>query len=283
MIKRLAPAKINLVLEVLARRPDGYHEICSVVQAVGLFDELLFEPAPELSLFCPGLEVTPEDNLVMKAARLLLEQTGSSAGAAITIKKGIPVASGLGGGSSDAAATIVALNDMWQLGLTLEEMARLGARIGSDVPFFIRGGHTALVTGRGESVSPLGPIKPAWVVLLRPPVAAPAGKTGKMYESLMRTNFTQGQYAAKMVDGLNTERRINENLLFNVFEEVAPRVFPDLTICWKAMQDAGSAKVNLAGSGPTIYSLFHRRSEAATTFDRISSQLSTAYLARTLD
>ncbi|MBI4330022.1 MAG: 4-(cytidine 5'-diphospho)-2-C-methyl-D-erythritol kinase [Chloroflexi bacterium] len=282
MIRVLAPAKINLTLEVLSRRPDGYHEICSVVQAVGLYDELTFEGAEDITLTCEGLDLPPEDNLVVKSARLLGRQTGAAVGARITLRKGIPVGAGLGGGSSDAAATLTALNELWQLGLSRERLAALAAGVGSDVPFFIYGG-TALVRGKGETVTPLGPVSPAWVVLLDSLLNVPAGKTAIMYKSLTATDFTDGHYTVRMVQEIREEKRIDEDLLFNVFDRVATVLFPDLQTQRSLMQNEGNGKVTLAGSGPVLCSVLSQETDARNLYGKLLSRGIKVYLAKTLN
>src|SRR5262245_46668749 len=153
-----APAKVNLFLEVLSKRPDGYHEIATLMVAIRLMDTLVFREEPDLRLGCnrPDLSTGP-DNLVWRAARLLRERTGCTRGANIYLVKRIPMAAGLAGGSTDAAAALWGLNRLWGLELTSQELAKLGAELGSDIPFFF---HTpaAWCTGRGEIVSaePLG-------------------------------------------------------------------------------------------------------------------------------
>ena len=151
-----APAKINLALEILGRRPDGFHEIASVIQAVGLYDELRVAPAETLRFTCAQSALAGADNLVVRAAQALQDATGCRRGAELRLCKGIPVAAGLGGGSSDAAAALVLLNRHWRLGLTLGELSRIGATLGSDIPFFLTG-PTAVVSGRGERVELLPP------------------------------------------------------------------------------------------------------------------------------
>ena len=153
-----APAKLNLYLEVLGKRPDGYHEIRTIMQAVSLFDELTFQPREDgrIVLHATAGEdlPPPEENLVVRAARLLQEESGCHRGAEIHLVKRIPVGSGLGGGSSDCAATLRTLGRLWGLGLSVETLETMAARLGSDAAFFVRGG-AALCEGRGERVTPL--------------------------------------------------------------------------------------------------------------------------------
>ena len=161
----LCYAKINLTLEILGKRADGYHEVRTVMQTVGLADRLEVTAAADLSFTCSDPALATPDNLVYRAARLLQAEYAVRTGAALRLEKRIPVAAGLGGGSSDAAATIVALNRLWNLQLSLTEQRRLAAALGSDVPFFLTGG-TALATGRGERITPLPPLPQYWVVLV---------------------------------------------------------------------------------------------------------------------
>jgi len=165
-----APCKVNLTLEVLGKRPDGYYEIRTVMQAVDLCDELEFVrlARPRVTLSCdrPGLPID-EDNLVVRAARLLQDRCGARAGVAVRLRKRVPIGGGLGGGSSDAAVTLLALNDLWGLGLSLEELRPLAAELGSDVPFFLWGGR-ALCEGRGELVTPMDDGPPLHFVLVMP-------------------------------------------------------------------------------------------------------------------
>ena len=139
-----ARAKVNLTLEVLGRREDGYHDIASIIQTIDLCDTLSLEPADSILFECDKPELQSQDNLALKAAYLLKASTGYDGGARITLLKGIPVSAGLGGGSSDAAATLTGLNTFWGLGLPLDELIPLAAQLGSDVPFFLHGG-TAMV------------------------------------------------------------------------------------------------------------------------------------------
>ncbi|GAG13405.1 unnamed protein product, partial [marine sediment metagenome] len=162
-----AYAKINLTLEALAKRADGYHEIVTVLQTVSLVDTLTFEPGESLDLSCNIPSLQSADNLVLKAASLLKEKTGCLKGASIRLTKGIPIAAGLGSGATDAAATLVGLNRLWELNLPPQRLMELAANLGSDAPFFLCGG-TALAKGRGEKVTPLPPAPELWMVLLRP-------------------------------------------------------------------------------------------------------------------
>ncbi len=167
MMTATAQAKINITLEVLKKRADGFHEIRSIVQTIDFCDKLRFQAGPRLDIKCNLPEWSASKSLVSKAVDLLRNTTGSRQGAVIEIEKRIPLSSGLGGDSSDAAAVLRGLNLLWNLKLSLRDLISLGAQLGSDVPLFLYGG-TVLVEGRGEKVRPLRPMPHMTVVLLSP-------------------------------------------------------------------------------------------------------------------
>ena len=252
-----AHAKINLTLEVVGRRGDGYHDIVSIMQTVGLHDVVTLEPAERLTLTCDPPELESPDNLALRAARLLREHTGHSAGAAISLSKRIPVAAGLGGGSSDAAAVLVGLNRLWGLGLSREEMIPLAASLGSDVPFFLEGG-TAMVSGRGERVRALPPADLRWFVVLSPDIRLP-DKTRRVYSNLTQASFTTGQLTRKLEARIRGGGDVSPQFLFNVFDAVAPDVFPELGRYRDAFMQVGAREVHVTGSGPSLYAPVSRR------------------------
>ena len=195
-IETPAYAKVNFTLEVLGKRGDGYHEIVSIMQTVSLHDTVTLEPADEITLSpaLPGVAV--EENLAYRAALLLTERSGVRQGAHITLEKAIPQAAGLGGGSSNAAAVLGGLNRLWGLAMSDDDLAGLGAEVGSDVPFFVRGG-TAMVSGRGERVRPLPPVDQSWLVLLCPEIPV-ADKTAAMYSRVTPAHYTGGLLTRKL-------------------------------------------------------------------------------------
>ncbi len=261
MISVTAPAKINLTLEALSQRPDGYHDIKSVVQAVSLSDYLEFEPRQELTFRCDDVFWQAEESLVWQAAALLKGATGCGQGAAISIRKNIPLLSGLGGDSSDAAATLIGLNRLWETGLSTAELEKLANRLGSDAGYFLHGG-TALMQGRGEIIEPLLPVKPCWVVLLFTQVPRTAGKTGRLYGSLTRGDYTNGRATERLVTIIKQGRPISMNDLFNVFEKAAYREFDGLDGYRRLFLKAGATGVHLAGSGPTLFTLVQNEKQA---------------------
>ena len=183
MLTVLAPAKINLTLEVLAKRSDGFHEIRSVIQTINLYDSLRFQLSQDIEFKCDVPNWIPEESLVSKATSLLQEVTGCDKGVTIEINKRIPLMSGLGGDSSDAAAILRGLNKLWELSLPLGELLELTASLGLDVAFFVYGG-TALVTGRGEVVTPLPPLSHMWIVVMMKQVPRQPGKTERLNASI---------------------------------------------------------------------------------------------------
>jgi len=261
IVHRAACAKFNLGLQVLGKRNDGYHEIRTVYQSIALHDLLIFEKAPELSLFCsdPNLS-TGADNLVMRAAKALTNFFSlPPQGAGISLTKKIPVQAGLGGGSSDAAATLLGLNELWGLGLSPRDLLPVAERLGSDVPFFLFGG-TALGVGRGEEVYPL-PDAPSRFIVVIP------GEAGMSTQEAYRRideRLTGAKRENKIVQII--EAAMNGSLsgkdLFNDFEEVQTRNTRWDSILRRYSVPGGNAKVLMAGSGSAWVLLQDEKAEA---------------------
>ena len=260
----LAYAKVNLTLEVLGCRDDGYHEVATVLQTVSLSDRLTFAPASEIRVECSVPALSNPDNLAWKAALALKEATGHTGGARITIEKGIPEAMGLGGGSSDAAATLVALNRLWRLGLTAADLEDVGRSLGADVPFLV-GGGTALGTGKGDRLLRLPSLPCQWLVMVCPLVSV-EGKTRLMYSRLDRDSYTDGQMTRAMVDAME-QGRFSWQMLYNAFESVAFDVFPGLDRVMRDMEASGAQHVSLSGSGPALYTLVADEEEGSRVRD----------------
>lgn len=275
-----AYAKINLTLEVLGRRDDGYHDVASVMQTIDLRDSLSFQLEEEVKLLCSIPELASPANLVLQAAELLQEETRCGKGAVISLDKGIPPASGLGGGSSDAATTLKALNELWDLNLSRDKLVEIGSRLGSDVVFFLYGG-TALAERRGEKITVLPALSTHWVVLLRPPVVI-ANKTREMYARLSPSQFNQGQFTRKIVELLHENGKVVSPLLYNVFDSLAFSLFPVLEGYRTRFLRASAAEVHLSGSGPTLFTLVDSRAEGEDIRRRLSSEGLETYLAQTL-
>ena len=255
-----APAKINLTLEVIRRRPDGFHEVTLLLQTITLFDELTLEEAPEITLECSDASLMGPDNLVLRAARLLQEATGTTKGVRMFLEKEIPTAAGLGGGSSDAAAALRGLNRLWDLGLSLAKLETLGASLGSDVPFFLHGG-AALCLGRGERVEPLPPANLPFIVLLCPNIPLDR-KTATLYSRLRADRYTRGALTFKLAGRIRAGGDIPPALLYNAFDHEALQAFPGLAEYRDGMLRAGAESAHLSGTGPSLYALFSQRPAA---------------------
>ncbi|MFC1967198.1 4-(cytidine 5'-diphospho)-2-C-methyl-D-erythritol kinase [Chloroflexota bacterium] len=273
-----APAKLNLTLEVLGKRPDGFHEIRSVFQAVNLCDELRFRQSGELVIksVTPGWDA--EKSLVARAVSLLQESAGGSYGVEIEVVKNIPLVSGLGGDSSDAAAVLRGLNELWELKLPNNELLELAARLGSDVPFFLSGG-TALAEGRGEKLTPFPSLPPMWAVLVKPDTTQIEGKTGRLYAALREEHYTDGRITQRLVTTLRAGGEITDDLLFNTFENVAYGVFGGLDVYKEHLLKLGAPHVRLAGSGPALFTLLQDKATAEDIYTRCKDQGMKVFLA----
>jgi 4-diphosphocytidyl-2-C-methyl-D-erythritol kinase len=280
MLKVKTPAKINLTLEVLGERPDGFHNIRSVVQAIDLGDVLNFNLSDKIEVASDNPRFIAEKSLVSEAAARLQKAKGCSQGARVGVEKHIPLSSGLGGDSSDAAAVLWGLNQLWPPKLKPAQLLELAAGLGSDVPFFLHGG-TALVEGRGEKVVPLPSLPQSWVVLVIPPMRRVEGKTKQLYSRLKPSHYSHGEITDSMVVGL-TKGAVSPSMLFNTFENVAYDFFPKLKLYKEHFLKLGAPHVHLAGSGPTLFSLLEDKPQAEDLYQRCKDQGLECYLAATL-
>ena len=276
-----APAKLNLTLEVLGKRCDGYHEIRTVFQAVDLFDTIRFEPSASLELQCSDPELSGESNLVLKAATILSWATGKPTPAYIHLEKVIPYSMGLGGGSSNAAATLMALNEMHDLGCRADELREIAATIGSDVAFFVMGG-TALGAGRGEALTPIPDVPETSYVVLCPDLPQELGtKTGRLYSSLTADHYSDGSRTQHMVERLSLGQPVQDGL-HNVFDEVANQAFPGLGTIWADFARIAGGEVHLSGSGPALFCVAQDASHGEGTLKSLQSAGYRSYLVTAL-
>ncbi|MGI2335890.1 MAG: 4-(cytidine 5'-diphospho)-2-C-methyl-D-erythritol kinase [Dehalogenimonas sp.] len=277
MFKLMASAKINLSLEVLGKRPDGYHNIKSVVQSICLADELEFSPANglEFTADMPGWDGAK--SLISRAAGLLQSRYDVAAGARIRVIKRIPLTSGLGGDSSCAAAALKGLNRLWRLGIGKGQLMEIGAELGSDVPFFFFGG-TALIEGRGELVTPLGPYPPGWAVIMLPKVDTEGDKTGRLYGNLNAKDFSDGSRTEELVEALVKNRPIKTEMLGNAFDRVTTLVWPEIEECRWRMLRAGATRVHLSGAGPALFSLHKEKADADKVWRELKREGKDLYL-----
>lgn len=281
MLTIKAPAKINLTLEVLGKRPDGYHEIRSVLQTVDLYDTLYFSHSENIQITSDMKGWSAEKSQVSKAAVLLQEYAGGKKGAEIRIKKRISLRSGLGGDSSDGVAALHGLNVLWKLRLSEEELMTLAAGLGSDAPFFVRGG-TAAVSGMGEIVTPLPAVRGISLVLVIPDIPVEPGKTARMYAALKPSHYTDGTITQKLADTLHKDRKMDASMLFNTFENIAYDAFPGLDTYREHLIKLGAPHVHLAGSGPALFVLLTGKTRAEDLYKHCRDQGMKAYLAGTV-
>jgi 4-diphosphocytidyl-2-C-methyl-D-erythritol kinase len=254
-----APAKINLSLDVLHKRPDGYHEVKMVMTTIDLADRIELVPLPYDTIeIISHNRFVPDDhrNLAYQAAKLLKERFGVRNGVAISITKNIPVAAGLAGGSSDAAATLRGLNKLWNLGLTLDELAELGAEIGSDVSFCVYGG-TAIATGRGEKIEHIPAPPPCWVILAKPTIGV---STAEVYRNLKLDSITHPDVDGMVQAIKNQDYQRICSLVGNVLEEVTLKMYPEVSHIKEQMKRFGADAVLMSGSGPTVFGLVYHDS-----------------------
>ncbi len=282
MLTVTAPAKINLTLEVLGKRPDGYHNIRSVIQTIDLSDRLHFASARKTGFKCDLPEWVAEKSLVSRAVDLLRKTTGCDKGVTIEVEKHIPLVSGLGGDSSDAAASLKGLNELWVLGLSEKKMHELAAQLGSDVPFFIRGG-TALMEGRGEIITPLPPLAETWLVLLIPDITRPVNKTAELYASLQSSHYTDGEITERLINEIKKGKKLDPERLFNAFENVTFERDNKLNVYRNHVLKIGATNIHLAGSGPAMYTVVKNEAEGKELIGRLHGQEMELILTHTLN
>ncbi|MCK9419708.1 MAG: 4-(cytidine 5'-diphospho)-2-C-methyl-D-erythritol kinase [Nitrospirae bacterium] len=275
-ITLLSPAKINLCLSVLGRRPDAYHDVEMLMQMVGLFDEVTVSLGGSgVSVSCDSHAVpSGEENIAWKAALEILRISGQETGLAIEIKKNIPVAAGLGGGSGNAAAVLMALNRLLGIGLDRDRLAEIGARIGMDVPFFFFG-PTALARGRGEILTELTPLPHFPVLLVNPGFET---STAWVYKNLNLGLTKKGD--------CNKIARLNlRNIalgLHNDLEQVTSVVHPVINKIKDALLDQGALGALMSGSGPTVFGIFETVAACRVAADRLSPEGWRSYPVETL-
>jgi len=274
-----ASAKVNLVLEVLGKRPDGYHELSTVMQAVDLFDRLTVEAAATITLETsePALP-TDDRNLVVRAARLLQEAAGIKAGARIVLDKRIPLAAGLGGGSSDAAATLLGLNKLWGLRWRRERLVELAVKLGMDVPFFLGRGR-ALGTSRGEVLSALPGVGGYALVLVNPGMVL---STQEVYGRVPPGWRAESDGTKRMLDALKKRNVVRvAGALTNHLEHWVEPAMPVIGRMKAALFAAGALGAAMSGSGPTVFGLARSLDQARQIQRRVNRGGWSAWAVRT--
>ena len=261
-IQLKALAKINLGLDVLRRREDGYHEVRMIMQTVGIYDRICLTKKQE-----PGIQIqtnlfylpTDSENIVYRAAELMMKEYPIKGGIEINLQKYIPVAAGLAGGSSDAAAVLYGMNRMYQLGLSLKELMEQGVKLGADVPYCLLRG-TALSEGIGERLTPLLAAPDCWVLVAKPPISV---STKFVYENLDLKKIEQHPDIDGMLKAIETgDLYYLADKMGNVLETVTIPNYPVIAEMKEQIQRSGALNVLMSGSGPTVFGLFDCREQA---------------------
>ncbi|WP_313894762.1 4-(cytidine 5'-diphospho)-2-C-methyl-D-erythritol kinase [Psychrobacillus sp.] len=274
-----APAKINLTLDVLHKRPDGYHEVEMIMTTVDLSDRIGLEIREDGQIHILSVDrFVPNDhrNLAYQAAKILKEMYRVKSGVSITIEKHIPVAAGLAGGSSDAAATLRGLNTLWGLGLSLDQLAQIGTKIGSDVAFCVYGG-TALATGRGEKIQELPSPANCWVILAKPVLGV---STADIYGNLKIDQIVHPN-TKQMIEAIETKNF--EQMcasVGNVLEDVTLKLYPEVAGLKEQMQKFGADAVLMSGSGPTVFGLVYQESRVQRIYNGLRGFCDEVYAVR---
>lgn len=279
MLYEKAPAKINLTLDVLHKRKDGFHEVEMVMTTVDLADRIGLRSTDDGKITIKTFDqFIPNDrkNLAYQAAELIIENYNVPNGVEITLDKSIPVAAGLAGGSSDAAATLRGLNRLWDLGIGAGDLAELGAQIGSDIPFCVYGG-TALATGRGEIIQNIASPPNCWVILAKPAVSV---STASIYGNLNLETIihpdTEGMVAALEANDYEAMcRKLN-----NVLEPVTVSLYPEVGMLKEQMKKFGADAVLMSGSGPTVFGFVSNEARVPRIYNGLKGFCQEVYVIR---
>lgn len=281
-IMEKAAAKINLTLDVLRKRDDGYHEVEMIMTMVDLADRIEMQELPRDTIIISsqaGYIPLDEKNLAFQAAKLIKDRYEVKQGVYIHLDKKIPVAAGLAGGSSDAAAALRGLNRLWKLGISDEELRKLGAELGSDVPFCVTGG-TAVARGRGERLEFIDSPPQCWVVLAKPPINV---STADVYGRLRADKLERHPDTAAVVRAIR-EKDFHALCggLGNVLEEVTLSVYPEVRQLKNCMERLGAEGVLMSGSGPTVFGLCAKESKATRVYNGLRGFCKEVYAVRLL-
>jgi 4-diphosphocytidyl-2-C-methyl-D-erythritol kinase len=279
-LKLQAMAKINLSLDVLNKRPDGYHNVKMVMQQIGLYDEIYLKKIEKGIILETDCTFLPTDisNIAYKAADLVIKKYNIDKGIYIYIKKNIPIAAGLAGGSTDAAAVIKGLNTLFQLNLSLKEMLELGTGIGADVPFCILGGG-ALAEGIGEKLTKINGLRSGWIVLSKPTVSV---STAEAYGSLQLGNIKKRPDTDALVDAIERDNLydVSKNLC-NVFEAGIQKRHPIVKRIKRKMMQYGAMGSLMSGSGPSVFGIFKDYERAKSAYGKLKLLFKQTYMVRT--
>lgn len=280
-LSALAPAKINLFLDVGPVQADGYHTVCSIMQTVSLYDTITVEKAPiGITLQCSGTSLPcDEKNLAYRAALIFFQESGiENTGVSITLKKKIPIASGLAGGSTDAGAVLLLLHRLFGSKISMDTLLQIGSSLGADVPFCMAGG-TALCRGRGEVITPLPPLKPIHVVIAR----GGAGVSTPAAYHMLDTAY--GKKLPAKPEHWDTQhiQSWNDILpeMFNIFESVILPIHKEATACKKILEESGARVAMMSGSGPAVFGIFESEDTAEQAVTKLQAMGVAAFLCKT--
>lgn len=278
-----AYAKINLTLDVLGKRADGYHELATIMQTVDLYDTLCLTAIADeaVQFHCNRPELNSMDNLAVRAALLIRQRVQSGRGVLIELHKRIPIAAGLGGGSSDAAAVLLALQRWWQLPLSTVDLLEMAATLGSDVPFFLSRG-LALCEGRGEQVTPFvtpWPSSMRWLLLVKPAIAV---STAVVFRNVPASDYGDGMHSRAIRADLEAGRQPSMQHLFNGLERGVLECYPQVAQARRDLLTAGAERVQLSGSGPTLFAPFSNIAQASAVLNAMQAGGYEVYLTRAI-
>lgn len=274
-------AKINLTLDVLRRRADGYHEVKMIMQTVGLHDEVRVSKREQGIELHTDLSYIPTDerNLAFRAAQLFFEKTGIAGGAHIILKKNIPVAAGLAGGSGNAAAVLRALNRLYRAEMTTDELAEIGVEIGADVPYCIVGG-TMLAEGIGEKLTVIPPMPHCFAVLVKPELSV---STKRVYEALDMKQIREHPDTNGVIEALEAGNRKEIAIrMYNVLQQVTEQMHPEIAEIRSRLLGCGATGAIMSGSGPTVFGLFEQKETAEHAYQTMRQYYSETFLTETV-
>ncbi len=279
MLRVLARAKINWSLDILGTRPDGYHVMDMLMSSVDLADDITLEPADTLSLSVSGNDaISNTDNLVLKAARALQTKTKCAKGADITLKKHVPAGAGMGGGSADAAAALIGLNELWQTGLSMAQLLSLGITIGADVPFMLLGGFTR-VGGIGEELQALQPAPRVPLVIIQPCKPLSTSDVFRLYDSLARINHPKTDEALLALQTKDFAKLSAS--AGNVLQQAVQAARPQIAEAIAALSACGAQFAMMTGSGSAVYGAFDNENEAKAAYRTLRKRWRKTYFTHT--
>lgn len=282
-IEVLSPAKINLTLDVLGKRQDGFHNLDSIVQTINLFDRLILKRrrSSQISLTCSREDVPMgDDNIIVKACNLMRQMGLWNGGLDIDLQKSIPMKAGLGGGSSNAAAVLAGIDRLFGLGLRTEQLAEIGARLGSDVALFAYGG-TVRMTGRGDVIRPLGDGIRLYYVIVKPECSV---STAWAYDELDKRQLRKDSAASDRAESayLDGDAEGLVKALHNDFQDVVDRLFPEVVDIEKRLCEGGADKVVLAGSGSAVAGVFVDQKSCVSCYEKLRAEYEEIWVCSSL-